>query len=200
MQEEFQEPGSREPIASVAERALYGFGYRFTVNRKRTSILFEARTPETGWRSRFAIYEEPRVLTVEAFVTDARYHPARRPWVMELAWRATDALPTCCFLFDADFGWVKYRSVMMFGDREATVPEIEAFMHAMAYPLRVWQEAFAHRHSKVSAKDALHASLIKLDGFEGVVTNSIRRALLKVSANTGEIRPSAESGPTLTLL
>lgn len=69
--------------------------------------------------------------------------------------------------------------------------------------MRVWADAFRHRHSPVTPEAALNAALIRLDAYEkGTVSDATRRALIKL--DKVEQSPSAtetvSSAALLTLL
>lgn len=191
----------------MATKVLDSFGYRYIINQKGNSILFDCQTPGREadapgewWRSRFAIFEDSRVLTIESFLTDALYNAARRNWVLELTCLINEAFPTGCFAFSWQHGWVQYRSHVSFDNREVTHGEVEALLNSISYPIRVWERAFEYRHSPTDPRTALEASLHQLDGLEYGVGKTTMKALLKVSSAESTPEVAESVSPNLSLV
>jgi len=196
---------STQNIADAVSATLKRFGYKHFRNKKGTSIIFDVVTQgPVVWRSQCVIYESSKVLELNVFATDDGYREDRGRWGLELAGRASDVFPTGAFIYRWNYGDVRYRSCVSFGQRQINNQEIEELLNSASFPLRVWHDAFRHRHSKVTPEAALNAALIRLDAYElETVSSATRRALLKVEKSgfvSGVSDAVALPQPPLTLI
>ncbi len=135
------------------------------------------------WRSQGIVYEDEKFIEFNIFVTDDLYPEDRRAWVAELASRMTDNIPAGAFIFRYDEGDTRLRVVRTFREGEEITPE--AIIHTLeqvAFPLKLWQRAFAYRYDlAVSPQDALEIALVAEEADDGSgLSIAATRAILRL--------------------
>jgi hypothetical protein len=153
------------------------------------SFVFEVNTARTAsWRTQGIVYEASRFCEFNIFATDDLYTEDRRDWVAELAARMTDNVPAGAFIFRYDEGDVRFRVVRTFRDDEPITPA--AIIHTLeqvAFPLRLWERAFAYRYdTAVAPQMALEASLVAEDAYEGAgLSKAASKAIMGAQVASG---------------
>lgn len=153
------------------------------------SFVFEVITARTAsWRTQGIVYEASRFVEFNIFVTDDLYTEDRREWVAELAARMTDNVPAGAFVFRFDEGDVRLRVVRTFREDEQITPA--AIIHTLeqvAFPLRLWERAFAYRYDlAVAPQMALEAALMAEDAYEGAgLSKTASKAIMGAQIASG---------------
>lgn len=159
---------------------------------------FEVRSDRTAsWRTQGIVYEAEQFVEFNIFVTDDLYPEDRTAWVAELAMRMTDNIPAGAFIFRYDEGDIRFRVVRTFREGEPITPEgIVSLLETTAFPLRLWQRAFAYRHDPaISPQDALEAALVAEEAYDGPgLPEAATRAIMR--AQTVQGTPLASDQPT----
>lgn len=154
------------------------------------SFVFQLRTARAKpWRTQGLVYEESRFVEFNIFVTDDLYPDNRRGWIAEMAARMTDCSPAGAFVYRyGEEGDVRFRVVRTFqADEPITPAAIVHILETTAFPLRLWERAFAYRYDlDVAPQTALEAALIAEEAYDGSgLSKPARKAIMAAAMASG---------------
>jgi hypothetical protein len=198
-----------QPLRNATEDALCQFGYPF--EDMSGSLIFEVVTEGAAtWRSQALFYEDDRFIEINVYASDELYPEDRAPWVAELAARFNDAIPAGAWVFRyGDEQDVRFRLVRAFRHvEEITADAIAHLIEQAAFPLKLWEAAFAFRNEDaVTPEIALEAAMIGEAVYSGDgLTKSARAAIMRAhgasstAAQKSAPVTSAPPTPFLTLV
>jgi hypothetical protein len=194
-------------LCDAVEGAVRHFvGNQFESNGLGEFRFFVTSPWTTSWRSQGIVYEAEKFIEFNIFVSDSLYREDRSSWVAELAARMTDAIPAGAFIFRHGEGDVRFRVVRTFREGEPITAEaIISILETTAFPLKLWQRAFAYRHEpSIAPQEALEAALIAEEAYDGSgLSNAATRAILRIEdgqeTSLDNDQPSESAFPTPVL-
>lgn len=166
---------------AVKECVLLNFGYRFQCGEDEGDIRFQLQTTEATWRSQFIVNEDERIVRLYAYLTDEGYPNTLHFRVSELVHRLNEQIILGHFGFDWDSGSVSLHLAEDFRGRECSSLDIERMLNTVAFPIGLWQFAFAKiKRPEIKPTDAFSAAMIEAEANEGdaIVSKATRKALL----------------------
>lgn len=196
----------KDAVESAIQR-FAGDNYRSNGDEE---FRFVVRTDKAvPWRAQALIYKAEKFVEFNIFVTDDLFSVDRRDWVAELAARMTDNVPAGAFVYRYDESDVRLRVVRTFREGEPINAEaITSLLETTAFPLKLWQRAFAYRHDPaIAPQEALEAALIAEECYDGRgLSTAATRAILRVEDGqemplvNGLTSSSASEAPVLRLI
>lgn len=184
--------------ATVGE-ALDRFGYAYDQPTPGDFRFYLATGPDLKkWRAQILV--ERGVIRLTVFASDKEYRATRQYFVRDLAERLNYQIAVFgYFAFDWATGSTELRQALDIRHERFTAERFEAFLNTLAFPLSIWDRAYAYVDNlKTTAADAMAISLI----YHGIaplqITPATKKRIFNVIEGRGAGNGNSEP-PNLTL-